>query len=104
MAVTTTILIFSQYITPLLTLLTIAPHHHPLSSFFIFKAFREALACDQALTNGEAPPALSVRGALWGVPVVVKECFEVGEILRRGWQDIITYPTTNHKFSVHSKS
>lgn len=39
------------------------------------EALREADAADAAITNGSVPT--DWRGALWGVPVVVKECFEM---------------------------
>lgn len=39
------------------------------------EALREADAADAAIANGSVPT--DWRGALWGVPVVVKECFEM---------------------------
>ena len=33
-----------------------------------------AKAADEALRDGTAPPADSVAGRLWGVPIVIKEC------------------------------
>jgi Asp-tRNA(Asn)/Glu-tRNA(Gln) amidotransferase A subunit family amidase len=44
------------------------------------EAKAHAAKCDEALRNGTAPPwpdAKNPQAALFGVPIVVKECFEV---------------------------
>lgn len=39
-------------------------------------AMCEAIKADEALAQGSAPAVDTTNGRLWGVPIVVKECFE----------------------------
>ena len=44
---------------------------------FAEEALVAAAAADDALQDGSAPGADSTEGALWGVPIIIKECFSV---------------------------
>ena len=53
------------------------PHLNAVVAHRAEAALAEAAAADVALATGAAPPEATAGGSLWGVPVLVKECFEV---------------------------
>jgi hypothetical protein len=53
------------------------PHLNAVVASRAAAALTEAAAADRAVGAGTAPSASRPEGCLWGVPVVVKECFEV---------------------------